>query len=662
MASDVSYEDDFKGEFNPIRKLSPQDLKDDKLLKRLKLERSLELNNGDDSSKALNTANVKTLNKLKRPKRDPKSLKERKKESGMSKYGKLKQIRLFNSLEEDPYQDPEILENSEKEKEKEDVETELEFYDANDQVEPVLKQPGDGLQDNLIESFNESFKKFADFKPELEDIKTIKNQVLSQLGDRNGFHNILLSDLVEKYNDIYSTLEHTVRDNEGHSLLLIGPRACGKSSIFNRALIELEQKYSGQYITVKLNATIHSDDNVAFREIARQLDSKVQSTDGSQNETNFEQRSLNDTLSNILSTLEESSSNNHNKTNAGNGQHKNSIDTNGTSGEQNKVSIVFVIDEFDKFTSTNKQSLLYNLFDLSQSSSIPVCVIGISTRITARELLEKRVRSRFSQRIITINKPGTFEEFWDNAKLGLILNQNSMSKLNSAAYGKLWNEYIEAIFSTPSKGVPSSLKRLAFKNFYTTRNFKDFNRCCIYPVSKISGDMPFPRDIDFKEYSLNQSTNHIQEVVNTLSSLELLLVIAAARWIEKFDLPVINFNLAYKEYEEMMKASNAVTSTIATSSSNMSAIDSSVSSNIKVSQKIWPSRVLKNSWEMLYKLGILLDSAGVTTNSEGHIISNVTLNKSCIIEENKMVQLDISLRELSQFLGNLNVLNRLTRL
>jgi origin recognition complex subunit 4 len=489
----------------------------------------------------------------------------------------------------------------------------------------------------------------------INDFSAIKRQVLAQLTGR--FSNCLSSPtLFEKYTEVHKMFEHTIRDNESHSTLIIGPRASGKSTIVERALQDMEEKYEGQFITVRLNAFLHSDDNVALREIAKQLDFKGmdenEEEDVSEDEPKdqlsknnfqdgkFQQRSINDTFSNILSILDSK-----------------------IADEASKMSIIFVIDEFEKFTSSSKQTLLYNLFDLCQNSSTPICVVGVSTKITTRELLEKRVRSRFSQRIITINKPTTIEEFWTNARLALVVQNETINNISQTDNSKsiqsidessiiLWNNYIDLLFSEKS-----NLKKLVFQNFYTTKNYKEFNNSCIYPISKITSQDPFPQDIHFTKYLSNQASNNIQSIIQSLSSLELLLAIAAARWIEKFDLQVINFNLAYIEYKDMMKNSNMTTTT-----SSSSSLDNKLLTNFRVNQKIWSSKVLKNSWEILYKVGLLLDASGLSTNNEGHIITNVNLNKNLIIEDNKMVQLDVSLEELSWVIGEGSGIKGLTKL
>lgn len=79
-------------------------------------------------------------------------------------------------------------------------------------------------------------------------------------------------------------------------------------------------------------------------------------------------------------------------------------------------SIIFILEEFDLFCAHHNQTLLYNLFDISQSAQAPICVLGITCRIDVIQLLEKRVKSRFSHRQMFLY-PGQ-EENSDLSDLG----------------------------------------------------------------------------------------------------------------------------------------------------------------------------------------------------------------------------------------------------
>ena len=59
-----------------------------------------------------------------------------------------------------------------------------------------------------------------------------------------------------------------------------------------------------------------------------------------------------------------------------------------------------ILDEFHIFAQRSKQTLLYNLSDLLQSGNAQIAIVGLTTRLDAYELLEKRIRSRISYRYL----------------------------------------------------------------------------------------------------------------------------------------------------------------------------------------------------------------------------------------------------------------------
>lgn len=74
-------------------------------------------------------------------------------------------------------------------------------------------------------------------------------------------------------------------------------------------------------------------------------------------------------------------------------------------------SVIFILEEFDLFCAHGNQTLIYNLFDVAQSAQAPISVIGLTRRNDVIELLEKRVKSRFSHRQIFL-----FNENCDDAR------------------------------------------------------------------------------------------------------------------------------------------------------------------------------------------------------------------------------------------------------
>lgn len=422
-----------------------------------------------------------------------------------------------------------------------------------------------------------------------------------------------------QFNEIYKMMENTIDQKEGSSTLVLGPKSSGKSMIINKALSLLTESYPQQFVTIKLNSSIHNDDITAIRAIASQLDSFFASK-GANIKVEF--RKLNTTFKNILNVL------NH---------------------EDIKIPIIFIFDNLETFTIGNKQILLYNLLDLTQTSTTPILVIGTSSKFTTRELLEKRVRSRFSQRLIIITKVPQLDEFISNCVENLKLSQNDIDKLTNPNLGAQWNSQFEQLLFTDSQ-----FKQQLVQNFNSVRNVKSFNNAMMLPILKLTSSSPLIDDTQVAIYQKTQITNPIQEMLNSLSNLELLMVVAGARVIEKSKLVSINFNLAYKEYVTMIKELNLKKSQ-ANSSSMM---HHSIMANVKVNIKIWDIKVMKNCWITLYKLGLLLDY--VPNTVEGGVLI-VNSNKYFILEDSKMVQLDVTLMELSKYLGD-SFLKPLTKL
>ena len=74
--------------------------------------------------------------------------------------------------------------------------------------------------------------------------------------------------------------------------------------------------------------------------------------------------------------------------------------------------VIVVLDAFDLFALHPRQSLLYCLLDTVQNSHASsrnrgIAVIGITSRVDTIQLLEKRVKSRFSGRTIRTAPPNT---------------------------------------------------------------------------------------------------------------------------------------------------------------------------------------------------------------------------------------------------------------
>jgi len=120
-----------------------------------------------------------------------------------------------------------------------------------------------------------------------------------------------------------------------------------------------------------------------------------------------------------------------------------------------KRPVVVILDAFDLFVSHPRQALLYCLLDTAQSCRAGdgrngLLVVGASCVVNCVNYLEKRVKSRFSHRILKVANPSTIEEYTSIARrlLSTPLNEveGSIDKRGKAAlaeWRELWKAAVE---------------------------------------------------------------------------------------------------------------------------------------------------------------------------------------------------------------------------
>lgn len=174
----------------------------------------------------------------------------------------------------------------------------------------------------------------------------------------------------------------TLCHGENQSVLIVGPRASGKARLVRGVLQRLRSEEAdshGGFQLVQLSGRLQKDDAASLLEVARQLSLEAQldahlaslSANGS---ASGGQLSVAAGLRLILTQLRAASA--------------------------ARQSVVFVLHHFEALASRAKQSLLYSLLDLAQSAHCRLALIGLCTRLDVLDSLEKRVRSRFSGRLL----------------------------------------------------------------------------------------------------------------------------------------------------------------------------------------------------------------------------------------------------------------------
>lgn len=447
------------------------------------------------------------------------------------------------------------------------------------------------------------------------EMKTLIKIVLEKL---NGKRLIPLRGLDNEYQKVYQLIEQTVTVGEGNSMLLFGSRGSGKSAMVETAISSLAKEHEDDFHVVRLNGFLHTDDRLALREMWRQLGRETETEDEAAKVSSYA-----DTMATLLALLSHPE------------------DVFGSSGNSETItaakSIVIILDEFDLFVSHPRQTLLYNLFDIAQARKAPIAVLGLTTRVDVTELLEKRVKSRFSHRYVFLPLPKSFEIFSDICFGGLNLEDSEISKVtsdeeravtNPNAWKTLlegWRAYLKGLWS--DKEFQSHLRRI----YNQTKSVKEFLISSILPMTEMfystfdatdSGlnklQVPIPKDFVTQSLSCPDPAPlpFPPSTANSTgsTSLPLSLLLAATRLTALYDpgsanpqnlAPLaLSFPAAYTEYVRLLTSAK---------------VSASVSGAAATPGRVWGRDVAREAWEKLVTWGLVVPVGGGSGVSDGRM-------------------------------------------
>jgi len=266
--------------------------------------------------------------------------------------------------------------------------------------------------------------------------------------------------------------------------------------------------------------------------------------------------------------------------------------------DQTAKSVIFVLDEFDLFTTHSRQTLLYNLFDIAQARKAPIAVLGLTTRVDVVESLEKRVKSRFSHRYVHLSLPKSIPAFWEICKEGLLIDDEdleaegfSLDTPGQSEFVSTWQLMIEDLYTKDP-----DFKQLLQSHFYRSKSAPAFFTSCILAIANLSAkNFPLTGQL-FNFTSTLSAPDSKLHMLQGLSDLELALLIAAARLDIILDTDTCNFAMAYDEYSSLTSAHK-----IQTSSTGVTALGGSA--------KVWSRDVALGAWERLVEYELLIPAA-----------------------------------------------------
>ncbi|KAG2088486.1 origin recognition complex subunit 4 C-terminus-domain-containing protein [Suillus discolor] len=328
-------------------------------------------------------------------------------------------------------------------------------------------------------------------------------------------------------------LAGTVTRGEGNSCFVLGPRGSGKTAIVDRAIASLNQTP----IVIKLSGHTELNDHLALREIARQLSLQTGKTYlGELNNDDDQDDDDNPFLD------------------AGP-----SIDIPPPSHLPALVSalttlsrpVVVILDAFDLFALHARQALLYCLLDTAQSCRVGqghngIAVIGVSTRIDTINLLEKRVKSRFSGRMLRTAAPIELS-FWMK-----LIERVLRARIETPEeeWEPLWTLAIDS-FIADRKVLEQIQETVA-----VTHDIRVLQRILVGIVAALAPSSPFPT---FAQLSSAVHAQRIRDPFPHLSTLpypSICLLIAAVH-AHTAGHDAVTFEMLYDAFREQYRASAA---------------------------------------------------------------------------------------------------------
>ncbi|KAI8539007.1 hypothetical protein RHMOL_Rhmol09G0147400 [Rhododendron molle] len=328
------------------------------------------------------------------------------------------------------------------------------------------------------------------------------------------------------YSKLKFIVSSSVTEASNNSVLLLGPRGCSKNAVLELVIEEVLKEYPDTISVIKLNGLLHSDDNCALKvhldnlaysfEIARQLCMEHQLLFS-------KMASFDDNTQFMISMLKEC-------------------------GLAHKT-VIFVLDEFDLFAQlgglvTVKLPFFKEIGALMDYYGSAFLLLDV-TRFTclallrdADQLLEKRVRSRFSHRKLLFLPPSK-EDLQGLLKHILELPTESslphdyVSEFNSSLLNILADERFKQLVDTLTTSDSTCSHLLKFL-FSAVRHMN-------VETGLLSID-------NFKAALASIQRQPKLECLNDCSILELYILVCMRR-LEVKEQDSYNFNSVMKEYK-----------------------------------------------------------------------------------------------------------------
>uniref|UniRef100_A0A3P8V8H7 Origin recognition complex subunit 4 n=1 Tax=Cynoglossus semilaevis TaxID=244447 RepID=A0A3P8V8H7_CYNSE len=315
------------------------------------------------------------------------------------------------------------------------------------------------------------------------------------------------------FRHLLELLKRTVIHGESNSVLIVAPRGAGKTMLLKCVLRDLLQEKEAEksLLQVHLNGLLQTDDRIALKEITRQL--HLENVVGDKVFGSFAEN-----LAFLLEALKKGD-------------------------RSSSRPVLFILDEFDLFAHHKNQTLLYNLFDVAQSAQAPIAVVGLTCRLDVLELLEKRVKSRFSHRQIHLLSTLTFCQYVQRVQTQLSLPENFPDK----KFGQEWNKSITTLCKD------ASVEEVLRRHFNTSKDFRSMHALLMLCLSRVSVSKPVLKPADVLEASKLRFADAKGNMLHGLSILELCLIIAMKHLNDVYEDEPFNLQMVHNEFKKFLQ-------------------------------------------------------------------------------------------------------------
>ncbi|KIP05797.1 hypothetical protein PHLGIDRAFT_73697 [Phlebiopsis gigantea 11061_1 CR5-6] len=342
------------------------------------------------------------------------------------------------------------------------------------------------------------------------------------------------------FNQLRGLLTGTVERGEGNSCMVIGPKGSGKTQLVERAISTLPEAP----IVIRLSGFAQTNDRLAIREIAWQLaeqtgqsllppeqDETVQDDENPFIEPNAEVAVTLPPPSHLLALI--------------------------SMLPTLPRPTIITLDGFDLFALHARQSLLYCLLDTVQScravsGNRGIAVVGVTTRVETINILEKRVKSRFSGRIIRTAGLPLFDNWIGAARHALCSPIQDESECD---WSNMWNASVDSFLHD------QQVVRLLKETFTLTKDIRVLGRLLVATVIALKPSSPA---LSTSELAAAVNKQRYPPRFSFLSSLtypSICLLIAAAH-VRTSGHETFTFEMLHDAFQDQVRTSMSAPVTV----------------------------------------------------------------------------------------------------